>query len=132
MPKTRRKRRKRKTHSKISRKKRGGAVTPLPTQASADERAHVEAVQRRALEHARGIPHRDGPPPGGVRAGAGGRRPDGRWMLTARHPGGAGTRTEKIERHNNDRNIGTLWNKMREIIRVINRCHMPPRDNCLD
>jgi hypothetical protein len=115
MPKTRRKRRKRKTHSKISRKKRGG-VTPLPTQASADAAAVGDVGPARAR---------------GEYAVPGQRRPDGRWMLTARHPVGQ-IGTEKIERWNNDRNIGTLWNKVRDIIRVINRCHMPPRDNCLD
>ena len=130
MPKTRRKRRKRKTHSKISRKKRGG-VTPLPTGAAADAAAYAAAYAVRRGEHARGVPHRDGPPPG---AAAGGRRPDGRWMLSTLKPGyGSGDRVRALsERWNNDRNIGTLWNKMREIIRVINRCHMPPRDNCLD
>ena len=120
MPKTRRKRRKRKTHSKISRKKRGG-VTPLPTQASAEAGAYAEAYA--AAGHPGVAPAAARAAPPGV---AGQRRPDGRLRLTARHPGGQIGR-EKIERWNNDRNIGTLWNKMRDIIRVINRCHLPPR-----
>jgi len=126
MPKTRRKRRKRKTHSKISRKKRGG-VTPLPTQTSADAAAYAAAYAAAGHPRAAAAAARQGQPGGGQR------RPDGRWMLTARRGGGQSWPVRHtVGVHNNDRNIGTLWNKMRDIIRVINRCHMPPRDNCLD